>query len=144
MTVHSNVRVNGEIGLYENLSLAKVGYHIGIKIEDGPTYFSPHTEFVDGLSCCDTKILHHYNYVEREIFQSDNTGSYTGQSLTYGFVGTGDWITQSAYLQTDDIAATEPVRWEIFNGTDDTGTLIFDQTYPASGFPASTEINITT
>lgn len=84
------------------------------------------------------------DFTERGIFRSDESSTFTGtliENITLN--NTVHLITGLFYFKTGATAATEPVRIEAWDGTDDTGLKIFDQTYIASEFPADTEITLT-
>ena len=135
-----SLKIHGELKLHEDLGLKKIGHHLAIFGEGGHQHLIPHTEFLNGLSTGDVKVLHAYSYTQRQIFQSDNTGSWTGTNLEYTSVSSTHLLIDTIYNQTHTTAATEPVTVCVWEGSDDTGTLIFDQVYPASLFVANSEI----
>ena len=142
MTVYEDMDVQGEVNLFEDIGLVKVGHHLAIRSEGGHLHFLAHNEFESGLSSSPAQIVYSYDYTERLIAQPDNTGTWAGTSIGFAFPSIGHVLSENAYYQTGTTAATEPVRIQIWEGSDDTGTLKFDQTYPASEFPASTEVKV--
>ena len=135
-----SLKIHGALKLYEDLELAKVGHHLAFRSEGGNLHFIPHNEFNGEISTTVAELIHAYAYFNRMIQQSDNTGSWTGTTFEYTTQPSAHMLVSKVYLQTDSTAATEPVKVCIWEGTDDTGVLVFDQTYPASVFIASTEI----
>ncbi len=126
--------------LGENVALEAVGHNLVVESREGNLSFLAHSMFTDGVSISDAKILRAASYNERMVLQPDNTGAWTGQLLEYVLQAPTHIFSNKIYMQTGAVAATEPVRICIWEGTDDTGTLVFDQTYPASVFTADSEI----
>ena len=138
-----DVHVYGEVDLYDDMGLVKIGNHLAIKSDGGRYHFIPHSEYEDGLSQGDTTIIDSTSYVTRMVLQADNSGSWTGTTFEYTTQPVAHILAGIVYNQTDSTAATAPVRVCIWKGTDDTGVLEFDQVYPASLFPANSEIQRT-
>jgi len=130
------------IWIGRNLALSVAGNHLLTKDAYGRLNLYPQCGFQDGISHSDTTALHAYSYFERLVVQPDNSGSFTGTLFGYIFTSVGCILSKKVYYQTDVTAATQPVRVCIFEGSDNTGCVIFDQTYPASQFVASTEISV--
>lgn len=130
--------------LGERISISATGHYLSIEDVDGHSHLFAHSRLIDGLSISDTKILNAYLFTERVIFQANNAGVWVGSNLEFTIFSADYILADSAYYQTDSVAATQPIRYQIWEGVDDTGTKIFDQIYPASEFPANTEIKITT
>ncbi len=126
----------------KNVGLGGIGHHLVTETMDNHSHFHAHSNFYEGLSVKDTQVVNVYSYTERLVFQPDDSGNWAG--TTYEFVSPSEdhVLIGKGYLQTHTTAATQPVRIRTWVGTDDTGTLIFDQTYPASNFPADSEITI--
>ena len=139
---YGDTKVIGDMELYEDLSLAKVGHHAAIKSGGGYLHFLPHNKFNGQTNIADTKIINAYSYAERTIFQADNTGTWTGTILGWTLDSSYHFLANCAYFQTDTIAATDEIRYCIWEGIDDTGILIFDGYYTASTFLASSEVRI--
>ena len=140
MQVYGSEQVYGDIDLYENVGITKIGHHIAEKSGEGHLHFFAHNEFTDGLTMVGPQVINAYSFTERLVYQSDNTGSFTGTLLEYTIPSAIHVITKKFYLQTDATAATQPFRVQIWEGTDDTGTLITDQTYLANELPSSSEV----
>ena len=126
--------------LGEETGISAVGHHIAEISGEGHLHFFAHNEFDGGTSISDAQVVYAYSYGARTVIQSDNTGTWTGTTLEYGSNPSSHALIGTSYNQTDTTAATEPVRVCVWHGTDDTGDLVFDQTYPASLFAASSEI----
>lgn len=125
-----------------NVAISAVGHFLGSYSPSEEYHLYPYSEFNEELSIRDAVIPNSYDYIERVEYQSDNSGTWTGTTQEFTLVSPAHLLLNDGYFQTDTIAATESIRYKIWKGTDDTGTLIFDQTYPASKFPASTEVQI--
>lgn len=127
----------------ENVGIQAVGHFLATETAEGNhIHLHAHSEFVDGLSSSDTKILNAYNFTIHRLIQPDNTGSFTGTDLEFIVPSTKDVIIHKAYFQTGTIAATKEVKIEIWKGTDDTGALVLKQAYPSSLFAESIEAEI--
>ncbi len=124
------------------LGLGAAGHHLLSEDSDNFFLFHAHSQFDGELSIGDATIIEAYLYEERRILQPDNTGSWAGTALEFVFPNVRHTMLKTAYLQTYLTAASETIRIEIWEGLVDTGPLIFDQEYPASSFPASSEIMI--
>ncbi len=137
---YGDAEIHGVVGLHKGTSVTSLGHHVAALSPDGHLHFHAHNEF-DGEICTeDGHMTNAYSYTERFILQSDNSGTWTGTLLEYVITSPYHILSNKVYNQTDSTAATEPVRIRMYQGTDDTGALIFDQTYLASNFPASSEI----
>ncbi len=125
----------------ERVAVAAGGHHL--ITEDSATdsfHFHAHLDFDGELSETDAKILNAYKFTQREIFQPDNSGSITTTAFEFILPSTRHTLTRIGYFQTSTLAASQPIRIRVWEGNDDTGILNFDQTYPTSLFPASSEI----
>lgn len=127
----------------DRVGIAAAGHHLLTEDTDGHLHFHAHSTFDGETTTEDTKMLNVYNYTERFIGQPDSSGSWTGTDYSVIVQGTANSLIGKGYLQTDTTAATEPVRIQVWEGTDETGPVVLDQTHPASHFPASSEIQIT-
>jgi len=140
LEVYGDEKIMGDINFYENVGFTKVGHHMAENSGEGHLHFLGHNEFLNGLTFWGPQIINAYDFTERVILQPDNSGTWTGTEQTFQIVSPAHLLANNGYLQTDSVAATQPIRYRIYEGEDDTGTLIFDQTYPASLFSASTEL----
>lgn len=126
----------------KNVGVAGVGHHLATETSAGNLHFHAHSEFDGETTTEDAKVLHADNYEERRVYQSDNTGSWVGTNFEYSFPTPASTIIKKGYFQTHTTAATQPIRVQVWEGEDDTGAIIFDQTYAASLFAASTEVEM--
>ena len=124
----------------KNVAIGGVGHHVVTESGDNHFHLLAHNEFDGETTTEDTTILNAYSFTERLIYQPDESGSFTGQLLEYSFPATTHLLAKRIYHKTDTTAATEPVRIQIWIGTNDTGSMIFDQTMPDSKFSASSEV----
>lgn len=125
----------------QNVGITGIGHHLVTEFSDGhPLHFHAHSEFDGELSIADTKIVHVFQYIQRSIVVPDNSGEWVGTSYTYNYFSTDHRMFQRVYYQTGAIAARENVTFQVWEGTGETGNLIFDQTYLPSNFSADTEI----
>jgi len=125
------------------IKLSAAGSHLITTDDSGNTIFHAHSDFKDGVTTRLSNIINALSFEERVIFRPDESGSFTGTSISTIDVNSATHlITEAFYFKTDAVAASEAVRIQAWQGTDDTGLLIFDQTYPASDFPANTEIRL--
>ncbi|MCP3686570.1 MAG: hypothetical protein GY861_28360 [bacterium] len=125
----------------ERVAIAAAGHHIITEDVDGHAHFHGHSMFDGQLSTTGARILTAYNYTERHVAQPDNTGSWTGTTFDFLFPSAEHVLVKKGYFQTGTMAATSPVRIKIWEGTDDTGLLSFNQLYPTNKFAASSEVS---
>ena len=125
-----------------SVGIAGVGHHLVTESADGHLHFHTHSEFDGEETVKDVQIVTVDNYVERQIFQPDESGNFTGTNFEFIAPAASSTLVKRGYLKTHTTAATSPIRIRTWLGTDDTGLLIFDQFYPASDFPALTEVPI--
>jgi len=124
----------------EFIGLASVGRHIVVENKDGHIHFLAHNENVDGLTTRDAEIPYLSNTYTRVIFQPDLSGEYTGNLMEFTFPSTSDLLARNIYYKTGTTDATAPVRVQIWEGTDDTGQVVMDKTYPTNAFLKNQEI----
>ena len=122
-----------------NVGVAGVGHHIITKDSDGHWHFHAHSKWDGQTSIGDTRIIDAYNYEVRRVLQSDESGIFTGTSFGFAFPSSSHSIIGVVHFKTDTIVSTTSTRIQTWEGTDDTGALVFDQFYPASAFSPSTE-----
>lgn len=130
----------GSVLIGKNIKISGVGHHIATEHADQHLHTFAHNEFDGLVTIHDMRALNAYDFTPRAILQGDNSGTWTGKTQEFTILSPAHLLANDGYLQTDTVAATKPIRYRIWQGTDDTGPLIFDQTYPASEFPASTEV----
>ena len=123
-----------------NVKVGGVGHHLATETGENHHHFFPYNEFDGSTTIKDTKILFVESRVPRLVYQPNNTGLFTGTLLEYLLPSPAHILAKTIYYQTGPTAATAPIRIQIWEGTDATGSKIFDQSYHASEFPADTEI----
>ena len=122
------------------IGVAAAGHHMVTEDSDGTWHFHTHSDFDAEVSTSDSHVINAYQYTVRDIVVPDDTGEWTGTTYEYNYPSADHRIIQRAYYKTGATAATDVVRLQVWEGTDDTGYVVFDQKYPASKFPANTEI----
>lgn len=123
------------------VSLSVAGTHL-MTVDDSRAHFLARSSFEDGVSTSLAIMLNAFSFSERVILSPDEDGSFIGTSISTVSTNTFHVIAGKFYFKTSTIAASQPVTIRVWNGTDDTGLLIFEQTYPASEFPENTEISL--
>ena len=133
----------GTLWVGKDAALSGVGHRLATESADGSImHLHVQSEFDGEISTRDAHLAHIYNFVERMVLQSDDSNSWTGSSWESTSYSPYSTLSKKIYFKTGSVAATQPVRFRMYRGTDDTGILIFDQTYPASLFPADSEIEL--
>ncbi len=122
------------------VKITGLGCYLAVEDLDGHIHFHAHSDFDGELSITDTKMINAYNFAERRVLQPDNSGEYVGQNFESNFYATSSVLTQNRYFQTGSIVPTTPVTIKIYESVDAEGFRIFNQIYPASNFPADSEI----
>jgi len=88
-------------------------------------------------------IIHASAFFVEVVFFGDTDGEFTGTVIERLDENVElHLISNKFYLKTGNTAATEPLRFQTWDGVDDSGILIFDQTYPASLFAANIDTSI--
>lgn len=126
----------------ERVALGAAGHHLVTEDTDGHSHFHVHSIFDGETTTGDSTIINAFFFEARVIFQPDDSGEFTGLSISKVDAVTAHTLSKKFYFKTGATAATEAVRIQTWEGTDDTGAIIFDQTYPFSDFPANTEISL--
>lgn len=122
------------------VGIAAGGHHILTEDHTGQYHFHTHSDFDGDLSLSDSKTLYAYYFSEGYIAQDDDSNEWIGTAFNWQSTATIYGLMQKGYWRTGSVAATEPVRIQVWEGTGMGGFLIFDQTYPASTFPANSEV----
>ncbi len=127
------------------VGLGGVGRHLVTEDSDSDRdlLFFAHNSFDGELSTSQARIICAYDFEIRSIVVGDDSGEWSGTVYTYNYPSPDHRILRKAYYRTGAIAATSPVRLQVWEGIDDTGPVVFDQTYPESIFIANSEIIIT-
>ena len=109
---------------------------------DGEFHLLPHSDFDGEVTQSDTKTLFSYFSLENQVGQPDFSGEWTGKSIGWLGASTVHGFVRKGYFKTGSTAATAPIRLKTYEGTDENGKLVFDQSYPASQFPASSTVEV--
>lgn len=126
----------------KNVAIAGLGHHLATEAADGHLHFHAHSEFDGELSTSDVQVLTAYSFTEHMAVVPDESGEWSGTTYNYNYPSTDHRMFKNVYFKTGATAATAPVRFRVWEGADDTATLIFNQYYPSSEFPANTEVKI--
>lgn len=125
------------------VSLAAAGQELITEDQDGHSHFHVRSGVEDGLTTDLSSIVYASAFFERFVIQADESGEFTGTEITTQNVNdVFHLISQKFYLKTGSTAATDSITIQAWEGTDETGTLLFSQTYPASNFTANTEAEL--
>lgn len=129
-----------------NVGIGGVGHHLVTKsteLGSEHLHFHAHSEFEDGISQADTAIVNAYAYYPYVPIQPDDSVDWVGTLFelvqTPGGMGI-DTLLDTMYLKTGSVSATAPVRMRVWEGTDDTGRIMYDHTYATDMFPAENTI----
>lgn len=101
----------------------------------------PHSEFTEagGTIAPHTPVLS--PKILRYVFQPDDSVDMIGRSFHWDMVAPLPTLWDRLYWKTGSVAATEPVLVAINRGAEH-GELIWQRWFPASKFPANTEVEI--
>jgi len=125
------------------LALGAAGHHIMVEDVDGHFHFHTYSKFDGELSTSEARSLNAYEYTEQEVIFSDTSATWVGKTFEFTVTPVDHSMTNKVYFETGTTAASDSVRFRVWEGSDDTGVLYFDQYYPADDFPASTVIELT-
>ena len=126
----------------KNVAVAGLGHHLATEAADGHLHFHAHSEFDGELTVGEVTVLDAFSYTEHMAVVPDESGEWTGTTYNYNYPSTDHRMFKNVYFKTGAIAATAPIRFRVWEGTDDTGDLIYDIYYPASNFPADSEVEV--
>lgn len=134
----------GTLWLGKEVGLGAMGHNLITEQSGNNVHFFPHTIFNTATKTHghDAAVTHIYGNTVRFVAQADESGEFTGVRFTTSLQGVGDVLVSNSYYKTGNTSPTTVMRNNIYQGTDETGTLIFSQNYSASNFPANTEINL--
>ena len=130
------------VHLGEIISVGSAGDELRVKNELGGVNFYAHSKVTGGATEHEAQILNITGSETRWVLQPDNTGEWSGTLFEATFTIPLNLLNNSVYLQTGAIAATSPIQVCVYVGTDDTGVMVYEQYFPASDFPADTEIRL--
>lgn len=126
------------------LGLGAAGSHLITTDDADRVHFHSRSELTNGVSTSFAKMLNAFAFVPRVVFRSDESSTFIGTVIENITIDNQiHLITGKFFFKTGEKAASQPVLIEAWDGVDDTGLQIFDQEYPASDFPANTEIALT-
>lgn len=123
-----------------NVGLAAVGHHLGTEALDGLLHLHAHEDFNGEVTEVKTRILFASLFLSEVASQPDFSGEFTGTEINFAVTSTVHIITNESFWKTGAVPATDAVRIRTYEGTDATGLLIFDQSYPASQFPINSDV----
>lgn len=126
----------------KNVGVASLGHHLASESSDGHLHFLVHSEYDGQLTTCDSQILYADYYAAYVPVQPDESSEFTGTVFNYSRLTTSHALLEKFYIKIGSTPATSPLRLEVWQGTNDTGTLIFDQYYPTNLFTANTEVGL--
>ncbi len=130
------------VWLGHDVGLGAFGHHLISQSASGKEITFPHLPLLDGLTSGDVVIdCPNIKHV-REVFYADESVEWTGKQFDEIVTATFDIVMTAFYLKTGATAATEPIHYLIFEGSDNTGKLILDQWFEETDFPANTEVNL--
>ena len=122
--------------------LAAAGHHILTENIEGEFHLLPHSDFDGEISQSDTKTLFSFLSLNNQVGQPDDSNEWTGKSIGWIGASTVHGFVRKGYFKTGSVAATKPIRLRTYEGTDENGKLVFDQSYPPEQFPANTTVEI--
>lgn len=125
----------------KNVGLASVGHHLTTETSDGDIHMHVHSSFDGEVTTKEARILNAFQFTSKLEAQPDDTGVFTGSILSWATPAVSDIILSKLYYYTSS-AATDNIRIRFYKGADDTGALIFDQTYPQALFPENSEVEL--
>jgi len=128
--------------LGKQVGIAGIGHHLATELPDGHYHLLAHSHFDGEETDGESRMLFAYNYEASRAFQPDFSTTFIGTNIEFGFTGVGHVMTKNIHYKTGGTVPTTPVRIRIYEGTDDTGILVFDQSYPPASFPADSDIEL--
>lgn len=125
-----------------NVALGGIGHFLVTEAADGRLHFHAHSVFDGELTVVKTRIISAIDFDPFNEDQPDFSGEFIGTDFGFQQFLSRHAIVQEVFWKTGAVAATDIVRWRIYRGEDSSGILIFDQKYPASNFPANSDIGL--
>ena len=123
------------------VGMAAAGSHIITEDVNGMFKFHAHSDFNSELSTSQCKIINAYD-VQTIITQSDDSGEFIGTEFSYIYTPDVHHLMNSIELKTGSIPASDPIRIRVWEGTDDTGTLIYDKYFQTSLFTENSTVEL--
>lgn len=125
------------------VALSAAGTNLITVDTDENINFNARSSVENGVTAKLANIVFASEFLEEVVFFGATDGEFTGTIIERLDENIElHLISNKFYLKTGSTAATEPLRFQTWDGVDDGGTLIFDQTYPASNFAANVDTTI--
>jgi len=136
-----------------NTKLRMTGHHLSSQAP-GATFWTTYagtpvsdsgsngTVYMPVISAKEMRVVTHGVAGDDPEVEGDFTHEWGGTDYDYNTVPNQGYMASALYYKTGSIAATQPVTFTIHRGHDDTGPLVYSQAYPASKFPANSEVKI--
>lgn len=101
----------------------------------------PETEFNDdGSGPARTVILD--PKTTRLVIQSDDSTNFITSKIVDDNLSPTEGLRDAVYIKTGTVGADQEVEFTLYNGTSESDPLFYQATYPASLFPANSEVRI--
>ncbi|MCP4631769.1 MAG: hypothetical protein GY855_02505, partial [candidate division Zixibacteria bacterium] len=133
----------GSVFLGPRVGLAAFGHHVGT--EDtyaNHMHLHSHNVFNGELTTLGARIIKATSYVENIPLQGDYSGDVFTTNIEFTNTPPANMAFKNVKMKTGSSTITQPIRIQVWQGTDDTGPKIFDQVYPVSDFPTSSDISL--
>jgi len=128
--------------LGQNVSIGALGASLEIRSVDESIRSIPLDIPIEDSGTSVPRVLRAFQRLDREIgqtdFSVDTTDTQFLQPTTTSFQG----FIFAIYLKVGAVAATSEVMLQVTTGLTPGGDLIYEQFYPASDFPANTEVKL--
>ena len=122
------------------VAVSGLGHHLAVEAADGHLHFHVHSEYDGQYTTQDAQVIYADFYIGYLPVQPDASGEYTGKKFEYTHLTTSHALLETFYIKTGNTPAGDTIRFQVWEGTDTTGVVAFDQKYPAGQFPANTEV----
>ncbi|MCP3941039.1 MAG: hypothetical protein GY710_06105, partial [Desulfobacteraceae bacterium] len=134
----------GTLLLGPRVGLGAFGHHVATEDTFADHWhLHAHNVFDGETTTLLARIIRATQYIENFPVQVDYSGEFTGTSFTWPFTALTDSAFRIIHFKSGATAAVDTVRLQVWQGTDETGPLIFDQKYPGSQFPTNSDIALT-
>ncbi len=133
----------GSLFLGPRVAVAAFGHHVATEDTYADhMHLHAHNVFDGEVTTLDARIVRATSYAEDVPIQPDYSGDFLGTLLEFTDTPAATVAFRRAKYKTGTTEATSIVRLQAWQGTDDTGPLLFDQRYPPEEFPASSDISL--
>lgn len=102
---------------------------------------APFTKFNDAGSAPAVTVKFSARAV-RQIIQADDSTNFITNKIEDDNISPGDGIRDAVYIKTGTVGATEDVTFSLYNGFTESDPRFYQAFYPASLFPANSEVRI--